>query len=115
MMTEREPKRYKILPIHEQMVLNLLYAGLDVRSRIAEPVLPEDTQVVGVYYRWETLTFDFVLESKAWPLVTPGTMIERLGPIEMKVQEVSGRLMRSGGYSERDTNVRRRDAGDDRA
>ncbi len=70
----KKDRRYKILPVGVDIIMNILYPIGDgnIISRIK---LPEDVHPITVRYSMGRQTFLFLLESEAFPHVEPGEEI----------------------------------------
>jgi hypothetical protein len=77
-------RRYKILAIHPENLIELFQGGVAV---LPASYLPKDTRVVGAGHHKERWMFDpmfdqilVILESSEWPVVPEGEAIAYLDP-----------------------------------
>ncbi len=72
--SNRRERRYRILPVDIEVVLNLLYPICDT-VLISKIKLPDDVHPVTVHYSRERQQFLFLLESDNFSPVEPGMEI----------------------------------------
>tara|TARA_R110000772_G_scaffold77138_2_gene166190 strand:+ start:842 stop:1648 length:807 start_codon:yes stop_codon:yes gene_type:complete len=74
------PRRVKIISVSREMMLELLTPHNNIWSnyRWDESSLPKDLKIVQVDYIGGTMSFDFVVHSSSFPVVTGGMMPDQM-------------------------------------
>ena len=87
-------RRYKIVRMDQELLVNIFNWHLDVPHFIALPIsehLPEGARVVAINYNPSYRAFDLMVEHESFPVVAPGQLIPAIPDVITEYRTVEFR------------------------